>query len=62
MCHQVVALESFTRLERLKMEACTGMTSLALNLPFLRTVSLAGCSALTQVSLLQVKLLPAGGG
>ena len=46
---QVGALESFTRLERLTMTGCIGMTSLALNLPFLRALSLHACSALTQV-------------
>ena len=46
---QAVALETFTRLEHLTMNGCTGMTSIALNLPFLRVLSLDGCSALTQV-------------
>ncbi|KAL0042836.1 hypothetical protein WJX79_001077 [Trebouxia sp. C0005] len=47
----VVALETFTRLETLSMDGCIGMTSIALNLPFLRCVSLEGCVALTQVDL-----------
>ncbi len=46
---QVVALETFTRLENLSMDGCIAMTSIALNLPFLRHVSLEGCVALTQV-------------
>ena len=46
---QVVALETFTRLENLSMDGCIAMTSIALNLPFLRHVSLEGCIALTQV-------------
>ena len=32
------------------MNGCVGMTSITLNLPFLRFLSLEGCSALTQVS------------
>jgi len=44
-----VALETFTRLENLFMDGCIAMTSIALNLPFLRHVSLEGCVALTQV-------------
>ena len=48
---QVVALETFTRLENLSMDGCIAMTSIALNLPFLRHVSLEGCVALTQVCL-----------
>lgn len=47
---QVVALETFTRLEQLKMNGCSGMTSVALNLPFLHKVSFQDCAALTQVS------------
>lgn len=35
------------------MTGCTGMTSLALNLPFLRALSLQACSALTQVGSFQ---------
>lgn len=38
------------------MTGCTGMTSLALNLPFLRALSLQDCSALTQVGLSQAVL------
>ncbi len=48
---QVVALETFTRLENLSIDGCIAMTSIALNLPFLRHVSLEGCVALTQVCL-----------
>lgn len=32
------------------MDGCIGMTSVALNLPFLRHLSLDGCTALAQVS------------
>ena len=42
-------METFTRLENLSMDGCIAMTSIALNLPFLRHVSLEGCVALTQV-------------
>ncbi|KAL3153253.1 hypothetical protein ABBQ38_011604 [Trebouxia sp. C0009 RCD-2024] len=45
------ALESFTRLEHLTMNGCSAMTSVALNLPFLRVLSLVGCAALTQITL-----------
>lgn len=38
------------------MTGCTGMTSLALNLPFLRALSLQACSALTQVGSSQAVL------
>ena len=50
ICWQVTALETFTRLESLQMDGCIGMTSVALNLPFLRHLSLDGCTALAQVS------------
>lgn len=39
------------------MTGCIGMTSLALNLPFLRALSLHACSALTQVNPSQIALL-----
>lgn len=48
---QGASLESFTRLERLAMNGCVGMTSVSLNLPFLRHLSLEACTALTQVGL-----------
>ena len=48
---QLVALEGFTRLERLIMDGCIGMSNVALNLPFLRHLSSDNCTALTQVRL-----------